>query len=323
MRVAGQSFFLMSALLSVLLFSACPVLAQPATTPDAARLSQMGYQAWSQGKTQQAIELFQQAVQVNPNYSEAYYNLGAAYYSNKQYPPALDAFQRATQLNPADNQARYYLGLTLDKLNRSADAVAELERIPASDAQYNKAQARLLDLRGKLGQQQTSARPAATAAAATSKPTTSATQSPQANRPATTPPQAVNKPAPSAAPPKVDVLARDLAGPTGMAIGPGGLLYVANYSKNAIVKVLPSGQKSVLVENQGLSGPIGLVIDPNSGNLYVANYLKNNIARVTPAGKVTIVASGLNKPYNLLFDPLSNTLFVTEQETNTVSRIRL
>lgn len=52
------------------------------------------------GNYQAAISDFDQAIALNPDYAEAYFNRGNAYAALKQYPQAISDFDRAIALNP-------------------------------------------------------------------------------------------------------------------------------------------------------------------------------------------------------------------------------
>ncbi|GAB3415393.1 hypothetical protein NX774_20095 [Massilia agilis] len=91
------------------------------------------------------------------------------------------------------------------------------------------------------------------------------------------------------------------AGPSGIAIGDGGNLYVADTHNNTIRRITPAGQVSTLAGSATAYGsddgigaaarfaqPAGLAIDAG-GNLFVADYL--HVRKVSPAGAVTTIAT--------------------------------
>jgi DNA-binding beta-propeller fold protein YncE len=149
-----------------------------------------------------------------------------------------------------------------------------------------------------------------------------ATNKPPANN-ATKPPanNTVKPPTPTNA--VFEEFANGFTGPTGLAMDTQGFLIVANYSKHCIDKVNQAGQRSNIVCNSGIKGPVGLVVDRVTNNIYVANHLDNSVARVTPDGKVTIISKNLSQPYNLYLDEQHRQLYVSQQKTNSVARIKL
>jgi sugar lactone lactonase YvrE len=92
-------------------------------------------------------------------------------------------------------------------------------------------------------------------------------------------------------------------GPTGLALDHAGVLYVADWTDNAIRRIAPNGMVTHLaggsvqvfgsVDGTGGSarfwGPEGVAID-NSGNVIVADEFNDEIRRITPGGVVTTVA---------------------------------
>jgi tetratricopeptide (TPR) repeat protein len=258
--------------------------------------------AYQQASNTRAIELLEKAIQTDNNFSEAWYNLGALHMRVGNFEKGRAAYQQVLVLNPGDQQARLNLGLALEKLNRKQEALTAYRAIPSSSNNYAAAQQKIGVLQNQL-----------------------ATVTPPATKPVMTPakPATGTTPATVASNKKAEPFASQLAGPTGMALGPNGEVFIANFSKNNIIKILPDGRRSLLVEGKDLNGPIGMVFDPRSGDLFVANYLKNTVARINPKGETTVVANNLKKPYNLLLDSLSNTLYVSEQESNMVSKIKL
>jgi sugar lactone lactonase YvrE len=88
-------------------------------------------------------------------------------------------------------------------------------------------------------------------------------------------------------------------GPSAVAVGSGGDLYVADTGNNTIRRVTPQGVVTTLAGNAGAGGsldgtgtaayfrqPAGIAID-GSGNLYVADTGNNAIRKVTQGGVVT------------------------------------
>jgi len=109
-------------LLSVLVvmlsvMSASPVFAQANLYRDMAssahepyseskRLYKEGVKYALAGLYAQAAEIFQQALKLDPQFADAHYSLGHAYFDMGQWQKAIDSFQRAIDLNPHDAEAR-------------------------------------------------------------------------------------------------------------------------------------------------------------------------------------------------------------------------
>jgi hypothetical protein len=80
-------------------------------------------------------------------------------------------------------------------------------------------------------------------------------------------------------------------GPTGLALGPSGTLYVADNIDNQIVSIpkattrtTSAGTGTVLSKGGQLANPLGLVRAPN-GDLLVANSTNGKIVEITPKGQ--------------------------------------
>ena len=99
------------------------------------------------------------------------------------------------------------------------------------------------------------------------------------------------------------VFATGFYGASGNAIDSRGNLLQANFYGDSITKVDRKGVATPFATS-GLSGPVGLAIDANSGDVYVANCRGNSIAKITPDGVVAPFArSDLFKcPNGLAFD---------------------
>jgi tetratricopeptide (TPR) repeat protein len=70
----------------------------------------LGLVAKRQGRYSQAEEFYQRAVQKNPQFSEAFSNLGNVYFATKQTDSAIASYQRAIDLNP--NRGAFYYNLS-------------------------------------------------------------------------------------------------------------------------------------------------------------------------------------------------------------------
>jgi tetratricopeptide (TPR) repeat protein len=55
------------------------------------------------------MDIYQQAIKLNPNYSEAHYNLGSLYRMKGKPEEAITCFKKAIQINP--DYAEAYAGL--------------------------------------------------------------------------------------------------------------------------------------------------------------------------------------------------------------------
>lgn len=291
------------------ILASVPASAQNAS---ATRYYNQGIDAYTQGQTDQALAYFRQATQSDQSYSDAWYNMGSLYFQKDMYAQSEDAFRKAVQYNPSDVLAKFNLALALERQNKLGEAIGYLVQIPSSNSKYQAAQDKIRAFQARLAQQ-----PAPANSADTDRLR-------QLARQGSAQPQGSHSPAPPGAKLEVQTFSKGYHGPTGITIGPGGYLYVANYSKNMIYKVGANGEKEVFVKSGGLlQGPMGLTYNPKTDEMYAANYLNNTIVRISRDGRVSVLASGLKKPYNLYLDEMNNTLYVSEQETSSISRVQL
>ena len=69
----------------------------------------LGSALHAQGRINEAIQCYRQALYLNSNYATAYDNLGAALFEQRQYDDACQCFQNALELNPEDHAYRLRL----------------------------------------------------------------------------------------------------------------------------------------------------------------------------------------------------------------------
>ena len=77
-----------------------------------------------QGKMDEAIVHFREALKVSPGYAKAHMNLGMALQAEGKMAEALVSFERAVQLSPQYTKARLNLAMALERQGRTADAAA-------------------------------------------------------------------------------------------------------------------------------------------------------------------------------------------------------
>lgn len=85
----------------------------------------LGVVYYLSGQDPKAIEAYLQAIRINPERPVAWSNLGEAYHNLEQYPKAIEAYQQAIRINPEYNEARYNLGEAY-KLNGQSGKVMEV-----------------------------------------------------------------------------------------------------------------------------------------------------------------------------------------------------
>lgn len=84
---------------------------------EAKRLYNEGVRYALAGLFAQAAQIFQQAVKLDPEFADAHFALGHAYYDMGRWQNAIDSFKRAVELNPNDLEAQ-------DRLEQARDMLA-------------------------------------------------------------------------------------------------------------------------------------------------------------------------------------------------------
>jgi DNA-binding beta-propeller fold protein YncE len=117
------------------------------------------------------------------------------------------------------------------------------------------------------------------------------------------------------------VFASGLYGASGNAIDNEGNLLQSSFYGNSITKIDRNGQAKPFVTS-GLSGPVGIAVDKQTGDVYVANCRGNTISKIAPDGTVSPFAkSDLFKcPNGICFDREGN-LYVVNYRDNKMLKI--
>jgi tetratricopeptide (TPR) repeat protein len=95
---------------------------------DPKALNNSGVALAAQGKWAEAIQHYEQALQLKPDFAEAFNNSGDALAAQGKWAEAIQHYERALQLNPEDPKAYYNLGVALAKKGKLAEAIQHFER---------------------------------------------------------------------------------------------------------------------------------------------------------------------------------------------------
>jgi tetratricopeptide (TPR) repeat protein len=88
-----------------------------------------GYRAHTRYRFSEAVGAYQRAIQSDPSYFDAHYNLGLAAYENGDLPLALSAYETALAIDPESLKARFNFASTLEQAGYPRDAADELEKL--------------------------------------------------------------------------------------------------------------------------------------------------------------------------------------------------
>jgi tetratricopeptide (TPR) repeat protein len=85
----------------------------------------LGLVKLEQGRTEEAIADYREALEINPAYAEGYFNLGFALFRQGHTEKAVSEYRAALEINPDYAEAHSNLGLALFQEGRTEDAMAE------------------------------------------------------------------------------------------------------------------------------------------------------------------------------------------------------
>jgi tetratricopeptide (TPR) repeat protein len=108
----------------VIAFSALTAEAQK---PTAKTFFDIGVEEAGKMEYSEAVDAFQHAIKLKPDYAEAYHKLGDAYYSLHRYEEAYDSYKKAVKANPKYVDAYISLGSLASMLGNDDEAVRALE----------------------------------------------------------------------------------------------------------------------------------------------------------------------------------------------------
>jgi tetratricopeptide (TPR) repeat protein len=99
----------------------------------------LGVVFFNEGRTDEAIDQYREAVQIEPDDAEAHNNLGFALLQERQVGAAMSEFQAALRAEPTDLEAANNMGIALAVQGRTAEAINEFRAVLKMDPQNEKA----------------------------------------------------------------------------------------------------------------------------------------------------------------------------------------
>ncbi len=97
---------------------------------------QAGFCYGTLGRHNEALKASKQAAKLRPEWSETYINIGASSFALGQYKDAAEAYRQATKIDSNNADAYYALGLSLDKLGRTDEEILAFKRALALKPDY-------------------------------------------------------------------------------------------------------------------------------------------------------------------------------------------
>lgn len=116
-----------------------PAAAKPGDRGAAERAFAQGVQFQRANRLNEAAAAYKQALQLDPSYFEASYNLGLVMYEARSYRQSLAAWENALAIRPDSTDARYNFALALKAAGHPRDAANELEKVLASNPNETRA----------------------------------------------------------------------------------------------------------------------------------------------------------------------------------------
>ncbi len=269
-------------IISFVIFGSLRVMSQ---SSEATTYYNQGIDFYNLNKIEDSIKSFKKAIELDPKFYQAYYNLAKIQESYKYYNDAMVTYEKLIEITPEDYESMFNFGNLLYKRGYLKKSLTYLDRIPNYSDYYEQAEKliaivekRQVEVAQELKLKEDMLK-------------------------------------------KSSLLEKTIQAPTGVATDKLGNVYIASFAQNTVYKITPQNVKTTFVGPNNLSGPVGIAIDDNN-NIYIANYTKGNIVKAEPDGKTTVLLL-VKKPYCLNVDNQNKKLIITEQEKNTVIKFDL
>lgn len=138
MRSSGVRKFILCTLMGLLVaaLGAVTARAQDSTKTAAAQSYNLGIEAEQKGDTTNAITYYSAAITADPNYTDAYFNLGSIYFAQNKLEKAAENFKKVTEINAtsADGFAAY--GKVLYAQGKFDQSLEAYQQAMSNDPKY-------------------------------------------------------------------------------------------------------------------------------------------------------------------------------------------
>jgi len=114
-------------------------------------LIKLGNEALAEGRLEEAIEAFREAVARNPDERLGHYNLGQALLQARQFDEAIQFFERAIEIDPSFRDAHFNLGTALSEIGRFEEGAAHFQKAHEIDPQDREARLQWALAMGRAG----------------------------------------------------------------------------------------------------------------------------------------------------------------------------
>ncbi len=294
---------------------------------DARSQYEMGIQYSQAGMYKEAAKCFKQAVEYDPNYIDAYYNLGSILEYLEQDDLALTVFKQIILRRPDDYESVYKAAQLSNRLGMPDKAKMYLTLIPPESSMSTHAKRLTDEINAKEKENaQIAQTPKEPENISVTPENFGNTVHVQANSGSEDKSLVNNQPNIQNAKDEVntstlsDIVYNNIPSPTGIVTDSDGIIYVAGFSDNIIYKIGNDNKKIVYIKSEKIDGPIGITMDSDK-NLYVANYNKDNVLKISSNGLVTKFIESVDKPYCMHIS--NGYLYVSSQGSNAVIKRKL
>ncbi len=88
---------------------------------------------------EEAINMYNKTIELNPNFVDAYFQRGYCYYNLKKYQKAMQEMNKVLELDPNYYQAYYEKGFCFQKMKRYEEAIIEISKAIQQNSYFEKA----------------------------------------------------------------------------------------------------------------------------------------------------------------------------------------
>lgn len=99
----------------------------------------LGFESYEKKEYKKSIEYYNNVLQLNENYTQAYYNRGLSYLNLKEDTLAIVDFDNATKLDKSNKNAYYWKAYCLKNINRTEEAIKNYNKAIDLDDKYESA----------------------------------------------------------------------------------------------------------------------------------------------------------------------------------------
>ena len=209
-----------------------------------------------------AIDCFLEAIKIDPNFVNSYYNLGVLYEYYGNTEKAIVAYKNILKLDSYNAEAAYKVAKLSYKQKNYKVALSYLNLIQKNSPNYQIAQELRKKISSNVQKEET-------------QYNISMGDSAQ--------------------------IYTQIPNPTGITKDSIGNLYISNFLNNSITVITNDNTKKSFFKGKPLNGPMGLAAD-KFNNIYVACCNSGKVILVSQDGSYKTLLDKLSKPYCLLID---------------------